>query len=234
MMVGGFRLGSRHSSGPFEGVGPVMSAFLHAFELAHYGHALQDRAAIIETGSGLILAVADGAGGTSHGGRAADLVLRCLNALIERGEPLDDEETWLDFLAETDRTIAGDPEPGETTAVVLAATPGLICGASVGDSEAWLLNSGGWLDLTVRQRRKPLLGSGVASPVSFRQDHPGGVLVVGSDGLFKYAPSAAIRDLARRGTPGEACLSLIDRVRLPNGKLQDDVAVVICHLPGPS
>lgn len=43
----------------------------------------------------------------------------------------------------------GDPEPGETTAVVLAAMPGLICGASVGDSEAWLLKSVAWLHLTV-------------------------------------------------------------------------------------
>jgi len=56
-------------------------------------------------------------------------------------------------------------------------------------------------------------------------------LVVGSDGLFKYALTATIHELARRGTPGEACLSLIDRARLPNGKLQDDVAVIVCHLP---
>jgi hypothetical protein len=51
--------------------------------------------------------------------------------------------------------------------------------------------------------------------------------------LFKYAPAEEIREAALRGTPESACQALVDLVRLPGGKLQDDVAVVVCHLPGP-
>jgi PPM family protein phosphatase len=205
----------------------------HAFLLERYGPVLQDRVAVIETGSALVLAVADGAGGRPHGGCAADLVSRGLETLVGSGAPLDQERTWRTFLAETDRAIGRDPEPGETTAVVLAVTPGMICGASVGDSEAWLITPQGRHALTAHQRRKPMLGSGAAMPVSFRLPHAGGTLLVGSDGLFKYAPGETIRESALGVTPESACTRLIDLVRLPGGQLQDDVAVVVCHLPGP-
>lgn len=193
----------------------------------------QDRVAVVETAGGLFVAVADGAGGTSHGGRAADLVVAGLRELAGRGGPVPDEPAWEEFLAEMDCAIARDPEPGETTAVVLAVTASLICGASVGDSEAWLIAPAGWHDLTARQRRKPLLGSRAAVPVSFRSSHAGGTLLVGSVGLFKYAPAPLLRETAPRGTPRQACGALVDLARLPGGGLQDDVSVVVCRLSRP-
>src|SRR5947209_5357896 len=93
-----------------------------AIAVENAGPVGQDRATVIEAGGSLILAVADGAGGTSHGDRAADLVIRHLEEHVARGEDLDDEGSWAAFLAEVDRTIALDPFPGETTAVVLATT----------------------------------------------------------------------------------------------------------------
>lgn len=211
----------------------TMPGFTYANAVQGYGPLLQDRTTIMETETALLIAVADGAGGTSHGERAADLVITGLGEFARQGATFLDEETWATFLIDLDSVIAGDPEPGETTAVVLALTPELIRGASVGDSEAWLVTPSGCHDLTAQQQRKPLLGSGVAVPVAFRISHDGGTLVVGTDGLFKYAPAALIRDTVRRETPEEACGSLIARVRLPNGTLQDDVAVVVCRLPGP-
>ncbi len=204
--------------------------FAHAVLVEGYGPVLEDRATVIEAGEVLVIAVADGAGGRPNGDRAAEHVVRELEGHVRRGVPLDDELAWTRFLTVTDRAIARDPRPGETTAVVLAVTSDWICGASVGDSEAWLVTPEGWFDLTSRQRRKPCLGVGFVEPVSFRRPNPGGVLIVGSDGLFKYAPAAAIRDAATRGTPESACRTIVDLVRLPNGKLQDDIAVVVCHL----
>jgi serine/threonine protein phosphatase PrpC len=186
--------------------------------------------AVIETGSALVVAIADGAGGRPHGDRAADLVVQGLESLVGSGAPLEQERVWTAFLLETDMTIARDREPGETTAVVLAAMPGMVCGASVGDSEAWLITPQRRHVLTAQQWRKPLLGSGAALPVPFRLPHGGGILLAGSDGLFKYAPAEQIRRVALRGTPESACQALVDLVRLPGGKLQDDVAVVACRL----
>jgi serine/threonine protein phosphatase PrpC len=106
----------------------------------------------------------------------------------------------------------------------------MICGASVGDSEAWLILAQGCHALTARQRRKPMLGTGAAVPVSFCMPWAEGTLLLGSDGLFKYALADTIGEVARGGTPGAACDALVDLVRLPSGKLQDDIAVVVCRL----
>jgi serine/threonine protein phosphatase PrpC len=98
----------------------------------------------------------------------------------------------------------------------------------VGDSSAWLISPAGELtDLTEHQRRKPLLGSGEALPVIFEAELVGCRLVLGSDGLFKYATAERICGLAMRGSVAEAADALASCVRLPSGRFQDDVAVVI-------
>ena len=79
------------------------------------------------------------------------------------------------------------------------------------------------------QARKPLVGAGCV-PWSF--DGPGlarGTLLVGSDGLFKYA---ARRDLVRIVAGRDLATiarELVELVRLPSGGLQDDVAIVLCR-----
>lgn len=192
---------------------------------------LQDRAIAFEVDDKLVVAVADGAGGIGGSERAAEGVVRIVETLAEgwrKWRLLDKEQTWCDVLADLDSTMA-KIDMGQTTAVVLAAAAGWICGASVGDSEAWLIERGRLIELTADQRRKPLLGSGAASPVSFHRKHEGGVLVVGTDGLFKYAPAPRILQVAS-GPPDVACRSLIDLARMPNGKIQDDIGVVVCDL----
>ena len=201
----------------------------HAIALDRGNLTMQDRAMAIQVGVALVLVVADGAGGSGDGGHAADVVLEGVAELVAGGLPLDDGRTWEDFFEDLDRRIAADAIPGETTAVALALTTGWICGASVGDSEAWLVSPGGWSDLTAHQRRKPLLGSGLAMPVAFSHEGVGGVLVLGSDGLFKYARPEKIRATAQSGTPTETCAALIELTRLPGGGHQDDVAAVVCR-----
>ncbi len=61
------------------------------------------------------------------------------------------------------RYVEADATAGEAAAVVALVTKGMIVGASVGDSEAWLLARGGVVRLTSNQRRKPLLGSGAGA-----------------------------------------------------------------------
>jgi PPM family protein phosphatase len=108
---------------------------------------------------------------------------------------------------------------------VVEITGNIIIGASVGDSEAWSFRPGGREQLTAHQQRKPLIGSGRATPVPFAASWPpGAVLVIASDGLFKYS---SIERLAMATTSGASPAHLVDLVRLKSGCLQDDVAVVL-------
>jgi hypothetical protein len=121
---------------------------------------------------------------------------------------------------------------GLSTAVVAEVLDGQVVGASVGDSCAWLVSSGEVSDLTERQVRKPLLGSGAAEPVAFGPVPLRGRLLVGTDGLFKYASRSRLASLTAEGSPEAAAAALVEAVRLKSGQFQDDVGVVVCEETG--
>ena len=77
-------------------------------------------------------------------------------------------------------------------------------------------------DLTADQDRLRL-GSGRAGPKLLKGQLIGRLLLA-TDGLLKYIRTADIHASAARGVD-----ALIDSVRLKNGALQDDVAVVLLH-----
>jgi PPM family protein phosphatase len=104
-----------------------------------------------------------------------------------------------------------------------------VTGASVGDSEAWIINESGVHDLTAGQQRKPLIGSGRATPMPFAADAVGGTLVIATDGLFKYVPAARIVEIARALDLDQIPGRLVEAARLRSGALQDDVAIVACR-----
>jgi hypothetical protein len=98
-------------------------------------------------------------------GRLVDFVSKCVPASTD----------WFEALLEFDDDLSARRSGSETTAVVAVIEHYRICGASVGDSVAWLISPAGELtDLTAHQRRKPLLGSGEALPVVF-DANPSGV-----------------------------------------------------------
>ena len=181
----------------------------------------QDRAAVFPFGDGHLIVLADGAGGSAGGAQAADAVIELTRSL----EP-EARHDWQQVLRQVDARLAADPLLGETTAVLAFVSDRWIAGASVGDSEAWSLLGGRAFELTGRQRRKPLLGSGHAFPVGFGPAPAGERLLVASDGLFKYAPWDVVQRLALLA-PKEAVRELVNAARLANSRLQDDVAVVI-------
>lgn len=177
----------------------------------------QDRVAIRSFAGGVVVVVADGAGGTSHGADAAARVV----ALVDRELP----RTAADCarLLSTIDVATG----GETTAILLVASEGTVRGASVGDSSAWHIGPHAVLDLTVRQSRKPLLGSGRAAIVPFEGPFVEGRLVVGSDGLFSYVHHADLVALVRSEAWDKLPASLVAAAQLPSGGYHDDVAVVV-------
>lgn len=180
----------------------------------------QDRAAVFVRGEGLVIVLADGAGGTAGGAAAASAIVEGVGAASG--------EAWGDLLGELD----ADPRRlgfGQATAVVLSLDPRGIRGASVGDSGAWLIRADDVDDLTQAQQRKPLVGSG-GSPVPFRTGPVGdGTLLVASDGLLHYAKQAAIAAIARGPDLEVAARQLVELVRLASGALPDDVSIVLCR-----
>jgi serine/threonine protein phosphatase PrpC len=175
-----------------------------------------------------VVAVADGAGGTGNGAAAAERLIAALTKLAGGAASTD----WFDALCAFDDELS--PSGGQTTGVVAFIDSDRIVGASVGDSSAWLISAAGEpTDLTARQRRRPLLGSGEALPVQFEASHGGERVLLASDGLFKYATAERICALATQGSVEDAADTLANCVRLlPSGAMQDDVAVVVVSVAG--
>lgn len=186
----------------------------------------QDRAALIEVHGGLVVVVADGAGGIAGGSSAAETVISAVAAAVAAPTPeLWTPAFWVEVLHEADAGMASKGVGGESTAVVVALGQEIV-GASVGDSVAWLLGSSGLVDLTAQQRRKPLMGSGSAVPTAFGSIARTDAVVVASDGFSKYAARARVSVAATDREPVQAVEALVDLARTRSGALQDDLSLV--------
>lgn len=181
----------------------------------------EDRLAVRTHAAHTVVVVADGAGGVGGGAAAAQRI--CDAVVATTGDDVD----WAHLLAGLDAAMARDPSPGWSTAVVVEIRAGRVRGASVGDSAAFVVAAGGLRELSARQRRKPLLGSGEAVPVAFGPEPLDGRLLVASDGLVKYVAHGRLASIAGASSTAGAAAALLDACRLPAGGLQDDVAIVL-------
>jgi PPM family protein phosphatase len=188
---------------------------------------LQDAAFILEIGSSILLTVADGAGGQSHGREAAERAIQNITYQA-RQLSLRDPAECRRALGLVDQSVA--ETGGECTGVLVYASEGQLTGASVGDSEAWLVQDDRFLRLTSYQHRRPFLGSGVAIPVPFGPVPFEGTLLVATDGLVKYvSPESIIQILKEHDLP-EAAKRLVELVRDGSGNLPDDATVLLARL----
>ena len=179
----------------------------------------EDRVATAMRNEAAIIVVADGAGGVSGGARAAEAICSA---------PPPSDAQWTKWLSDRDRSALG----GEAAAIAMSITKdGAVSGASVGDCEAWIVQTKGMRQLTAFQERKPLLGSGTTDPRGFTASlSTDDVLVVATDGLWKYMSLEQVRALARSRPIDEALDAIVQGLRFASGALPDDVAVVICKI----
>lgn len=195
-----------------------------------------DHVEVVVRDDGVVLLVlADGAGGQAGGGRAAQRVAAGATKHFCEGSSEIDPVPWLSWMREMDRSLSLDPTCGETTAIVCVVDGPLVGGCSVGDSEAWIFESTSIVDLTSAQRRKPLLGSGQANPHPFfvrrsTRTRGSSTLLLGSDGLFKYASRDRIAELVSASPFPKLLDALVESVRLPTGALHDDVGLIALAL----
>jgi len=192
---------------------------------------LDDRAAVYQKYDFLVAVVADGAGGMSGASEAADYFLQSvLQKISTEVRDIMDHTYWYQVLAEIDELLYKHPIAGETTGIIAAFNTNNNCivGASVGDSEAYII-SNKYCCLTEHQYRKPLLGSGAAIPIPFGPITVDGTIILGSDGLFKYTSLSKISQIIQYNHPKESVLRLFDLVKLPNGIFMDDVSVVVVN-----
>jgi hypothetical protein len=187
----------------------------------------EDRVDVIPCAGGLVIVVADGAGGSGAGAHAADLLLARVRAAAGQARRVEDVDA-AGILAEADRALLADRSGGQTTGVIALVTAADVSGASIGDSQAWVIGADTSFarELTERQLRQPLLGSGRAVAVPFAAAAtPGATLIVATDGLFKYAPAAKLRAAACAPRLDDVPPLLLELVRLRSGDLPDDVAI---------
>lgn len=189
-----------------------------------------DRVASLRTENGVVLAVADGAGNSSAGSAAAEAFLQLISASLQlRRLDASSEASWVRLLSECDQALMAQGHGGEATGVALYLSPAGVVGASVGDSEAWLIENASLCVLTEGQARKPLLGSGRARPVGFARPTHSGTLLLASDGLFKYALADQVQSTLTTGDVAAAAARLAELPRMPTGQLPDDVGLVVCR-----
>lgn len=211
-----------------------MMPFKIATTTASFRRSSEDRLASHQTPKGLVVVVADGAGGIPGGARAAELALQIVADAIEHdASKLVDPARLHELLVHADAIVQSDRAAGETTCVVVSVSgEGHLVGASVGDSGALVVKTGSIDDLTASQHRKRRLGSGRAVPVVFERSDLDGTLLLASDGLLAYARAEIIaRVVAEHEDLDVAAQALVEAVRLPSGDLQDDVAIVLVRRP---
>jgi serine/threonine protein phosphatase PrpC len=186
-----------------------------------YRQRCEDRVEVVELDGGVVIVVADGAGGTAAGAEAAETVVREVTAVASLAC---DAEGWCESLRQTDYRVGS----GEATCVVVARSASGIVGASVGDSRAWLLEDD-LIDLTSGQVRKPLLGTGEARPVGFSHPPSQGLLLVCTDGFCNYVRRERLLREILWIDFAVLARKLVEMVRLPSGELWDDIGLVACR-----
>jgi PPM family protein phosphatase len=199
----------------------IMSNFETTAITVPYRHRCEDQVKVLDFDDGVVIAVADGAGGTGAGGDAAETVIREITASASLEH---DEAAWCRILQQIDFRVG----VGESTCVVVACTLGGLVGASVGDSQAWFIANGVIEDLTKNRVRKPLLGSGEAIPIGFSHPSAQGLLLVATDGFCNYVRHDQLLKEILWIDFAVLARKLAEMVRLPSGELWDDIGIVAC------
>ena len=182
----------------------------------------------------LLCTLADGQGGRSGGKQAAEIGAQfvlsragSLRASRLRGRLA--RNPWPQLLSGADEAVSEASENGFTTLIGLAAWETGICGASCGDSGVLLVRANGETEwLTQNQRKNPPVGSRAAFPVGFSfRAEPGDVLLIMSDGVFRYVDEAALCAACQKQTGSDVAALRDAQTGQNRNTLPDDFSVIV-------
>jgi len=153
-----------------------------------------DRLSVLRDAHRTLIALADGAdsseGAQAAAARTVDELARCF-----RSGPLpDDPRDWVMMLEGIDHVILKDSDAGETSALVILVHDGVVVGASVGNSLAYIVSPTGTKKLlTNRQHARARIGTGLAAPLGFGPTPLDGKLITRRAARFepRQAPAPA-------------------------------------------
>ena len=127
-----------------------------------------DRLSVLRDAHRTLIALADGADSSEGAQIAAARTVNELARCFRNGTLPEDPQEWVMVLETIDRVVFSDPDAGETSTLVMLVQQGVVIGASVGDSLAYVVPPVGQPQLlTSQQRRRPRIGTGIASPIGF-------------------------------------------------------------------
>ena len=182
----------------------------------------EDRAVIYPFADSTTVVLADGAGGTTGGAEAADLLITTL------AKPLPPVPVALcDALLEADTALDTDRFSGTAACALLCFDNKTLAGAVVGDVDVFRISGDSIESLVEHRDVKSTLGRNECWPASFEMHRATMRVLLCSDGLWKYIKRKNIVRAASIADLDTAADALVNETRLPNGTLQDDVSVVL-------
>jgi hypothetical protein len=127
-----------------------------------------DRLSVLRDAHRTLIALADGASSSKAAQTAAARTVGELAQCFRSGTLPEAAQDWVMLLEAIDHVVLSDPEAGETSALVMLVQQGVVVGAFVGCSLAYIVPPVGEARLlTTHQREEPRIGTGFASPVGF-------------------------------------------------------------------
>lgn len=127
-----------------------------------------DRLSVLRDAHRTLIALADGADSSALAQTAAAHTVNELARCFRNGTLPQDPRDWVMVLEAIDHVVFADSDAGETSALVILVQQGVVVGASVGDSLAYVVPPVGEPRLlTTQPRRGPRIGTGFAEPLGF-------------------------------------------------------------------
>jgi len=160
-----------------------------------------DRLSVLRDAHRTLIALADGASSSPAAQSAAARTVNELARCFRNGTLPENPQDWVMVLEGIDHVVLSDREAGETSALVMLVHQGVVVGASVGDSLAYVVPPTGEPRLlTKRQRREPRIGTGLARPVGFGPAQLDGKLITRRAARFE--PDDLPATIAAHRSPG--------------------------------
>ena len=186
-----------------------------------------DRVAWLRLDHADVLLLADGAGNSSKGARAAEAFVSIASSAAHSARQPESTDYWEMVLRSIDSSVMRSCDGGLTTGVVVVCGAAEVWAASVGDSAAWLVHRAELTPLLEAGPSGNLLGSGRCRPRTFRSHHRGGRVVLTSDGVHKYLERDFLAIALGLDTLEESLDAMLTATLDGVGNRLDDAAVVL-------